>query len=336
MEMSVSQIPIPSVGNRKSWFNAEEPWPIPDREFCDFYHSMDFPNGECVTGPWDIRGRFHQYIGYYPLQGKTVLDVGTASGFLAFSAEAMEAKVTALEMEHVREIDLLPFRGQPYYSGNRAEWEEEVQKGWVQKKNAFWYAWHRNRSRVEMIYSPLKLLRYVDRQFDVVLAGAILEHLGDPVSAIGLIGRVAKEAVIVAFTPAEDSEELSMKPITDLANPNNYFTWWSLSLGLYRRIFSNMGFEIEVRPSVAFNTAANTDVERQTIIARRPSFGRTVASSVLGSTAARDGAAQAQQFLMQERIRALETEITALRNSTSWRVTRPLRVLGHLRRGRWN
>lgn len=37
---------------------------------------------------------------------------------------------------------------------------------------------------------------------------------------------------------------------------------------------------------------------------------------------------------MRERIRMLETEVAALRNSTSWRVTRPLRALGRLRRGR--
>jgi hypothetical protein len=39
------------------------------------------------------------------------------------------------------------------------------------------------------------------------------------------------------------------------------------------------------------------------------------------------------QLLMQERIRTLETEVTVLRNSTSWRITRPLRALGRLRRG---
>jgi len=40
--------------------------------------------------------------------------------------------------------------------------------------------------------------------------------------------------------------------------------------------------------------------------------------------------AQTEQCVMQERIRALEAEVTALRNSSSWRITRPLRALGRL------
>lgn len=51
-------------------------------------------------------------------------------------------------------------------------------------------------------------------------------------------------------------------------------------------------------------------------------------------TAVEPSRAAHAQLLMQKRIRTLETEVTALRNSTSWRITRPLRALGRLRRGR--
>jgi 2-polyprenyl-3-methyl-5-hydroxy-6-metoxy-1,4-benzoquinol methylase len=260
---------MPTTDIPRDTFDAEQPWPKPDRSDCEFYHSMDFPDGESVTGPWDIRGRFDEYIGNYPVRGKTVLDVGTASGFLAFSAEAEGAYVTAIDLDHIREIDLLPFQGHSYYSGDRLTWEAETQESWARKKKAFWYAWYQNNSNVEVIYAPLGRLRYTSRRFDIVFAGAILEHLGDPVSAIGLIGRVAKEAVVIAFTPVEDTEELLIRPISDLTNPANYFTWWSMSRGLYRRIFRNIGFEIEVVPSRAVNTSIGIEVERPTIIARR-------------------------------------------------------------------
>ena len=64
----------------------EAPWSMPDLKECYWYHSMQFPDGECVRGTWAIPD-FDDYVGGYNLRGKTVLDVGTASGYLAFHAE---------------------------------------------------------------------------------------------------------------------------------------------------------------------------------------------------------------------------------------------------------
>ena len=54
---------------------------------CFFYHTLDLPGIGLVEGQWDLRGRFDDYIGDVDLRDKTVLDVGTANGFLTFEAE---------------------------------------------------------------------------------------------------------------------------------------------------------------------------------------------------------------------------------------------------------
>jgi 2-polyprenyl-3-methyl-5-hydroxy-6-metoxy-1,4-benzoquinol methylase len=248
-------------------FTSAEPWPMPALENCRFYHCMDFPDGESVSGPWDLRGRFGQYIGNYSVAGKTVLDVGSSSGFLAFSAERAGATVTAMELENVAEINLLPFRSQPYYHGDRARWEAVVEQDWRLIKNAFWYAWYKYDSRVEMIYVPLSKLKYWDRRFDVVFAGAILEHLADPVSVIGELARLAKEAVIIAFTPVAHEDDLLMRTANDWSNPEHYFTWWTLSTGLYKRVFDNVGFDIQIFAASA--KMHGQEASRHTIVARR-------------------------------------------------------------------
>ena len=102
-------------------FRAEKPWPVSEREDGYFYHSIDFPDGTSVEGHWDIRGRFDTYIGQYPLAGKTVLDVGTATGFLAFSAEAAGARVTALDVRGSEEFRRVPFHDLLYHL-NRSKW----------------------------------------------------------------------------------------------------------------------------------------------------------------------------------------------------------------------
>jgi SAM-dependent methyltransferase len=247
-------------------FAAAAPWPIPGKSECMFYHAMRYPDGETVDGAWDIRDLFAQYIGHYPIAGKTVLDVGTAGGFLAFEAERAGATVTALDGLRASEFDRLHFQGS-LYDVDRPAHNAQTEAWFTTLKNGFWYSWHRNHSRVEMIYAPLARLPYWDRRFDVVVAGAILEHLADPVGVIGNLAKLAREAVIIGFTPVADSDGQFMETANDWSNPAHSFTFWTLSRGLYRRVFDNMGFSIEIVPAVA--RSGGHEHTRPTIVARR-------------------------------------------------------------------
>jgi hypothetical protein len=250
------------------------PWPMPAREDCYFYTCIDFPDGGSVDDAnWDIRGQFADYIGGYDLTGKTVLDVGTASGFLAFSAEeAGAAQVTALEAMHAREFPRIPFQGS-VFTEERARWIGGTEKYLNGLKRSFWYTWHKRQSRVEALYLPAQQYWRIERRFDVVIVGAIVEHMSDPVSFLGNLARLANEAVIIAFTPVGDGEEMRMEPMNDWSQPQFNYSWWRLSMGLYRRIFANMGFEI-VRADREATALCNEydppiPVRHPTLIARR-------------------------------------------------------------------
>ena len=247
-------------------FKPVAPWPLASPDACTFYHSMDCLDGTMVTGPWDIRGRFAEYIGHYPISGKTFLDVGTASGFLAFAAEQAGARVTALEGLHASEYCQIHFSGLGYHE-DRAAHDAMMETWFATLKNSFWYGWHHNRSAVEAVYAPLAALPYWKRQFDVVLAGAILEHLSDPVTVVWSLTQLAREAVIIAFTPVVMDDAQTMVTANGWANPEHNYTWWIISSGLYRRMFDNVGFDMELVSA----TALLNGVEhvRPTIIARR-------------------------------------------------------------------
>lgn len=250
-------------------FVAERPWPFSECQDGLFYHSMSFPDGTSVDGQWDIRGRFEAYIGHYPLIGKTVLDVGTATGFLAFSAERIAAHVTALDARSSREFRRIPFYNSAYHR-DRNTWVSHFDREHLRPlKKGFWYSWHKLNSKVEVIYAPLDKLYAWERRFDVILAGAIVEHIADPISAIGVLAGLANEAVIIACTDIVDTDEWVLQPGHDLSNPVLDFEWWKLSRGLYQRIFENLGFTIEIVESKAFYVPAGKELSRFTIIARR-------------------------------------------------------------------
>lgn len=251
-------------------FSREQPWPVSEHDEKFFYHSIDFPDGTTAEGHWDIRGRFDGYIGHYPIAGKTILDVGTATGFLAFSAEKAMAQVTALDVRGADEFRRIPFKDSPYYV-NHGKWIADCNvEHLIGLKNAFWYTWHKTNSKVEVIYAPIDKLYAWDRKFDVVLAGAIIEHISDPVSAIGVFAWLAKEAVIIPFTEVVDTDEEIMHTTGDWSKSHLDFEWWKLSRGLYRRVFDNLDFDVEfVKSTAVYNPGGTGEVTRPTIIARR-------------------------------------------------------------------
>jgi hypothetical protein len=265
-------------------FEPALPPPLPSLDECEFYHSIDLPDGESLKGHWDIRGGFEQYIGNYPLSGKTVLDVGTASGFLAFAAEAAGASVVALEANGGLEFNRVPFQDAAAHR-DRLAWanafDADSHRPMV---NSFWYAWHKLHSAVPLVFAPVESLDLWQTRFDVVLAGAIIEHLSDPVSAIGRLARITDEAVIIAFTEVADTDELAMYPINGWTQPALDYVWWKLSRGLYRRVFDNLGFDVEFVDSVAtynpnrHNPRSVPEVwARKTILARRRGSGASPA-----------------------------------------------------------
>jgi SAM-dependent methyltransferase len=251
---------------------AELPRPIPSRVDCDFYHCMSFPDGEVVDGiHWDLRGRFQRYIGGVNVAGKTVLDVGTASGFLAFAAEQAGAlQVTAIDASGSNEFERVPFGDSLFYQ-DRGLWCRNNWAYFQALQNSFWYAHAKFNSNVDVYYGPISDIWTWSKRFDIVIIGAIIEHLSDPVQVIGNLARLAKEKVIIGFTHIVDSEDVFMRPQHTWDDPAINYVWWELSTGLYRKIFRNLGFKISIERASAFCWELNPplEIERPTIVATR-------------------------------------------------------------------
>ncbi len=242
---------------------------------CFFYHQFDLPNGGTVQGPadyYDLRGEFDYYIGNQSLQGKTVLDIGTASGFLAFSAEeAGAASILAFDSASLLQQQRVPFVGESWHE-DKLTWVRDNNAGQKRMFNAFWFMWHEKKSSVEMTYGALDDLYYTDEKFDVVLAGALIEHLSDPVLAIGHFARLAREKVIMPFTPVHVEPGEYMKPMGGGWVSTHSYVWWVLSKDLYCSIFRNLGFEVEFKPVEAtfVQNGERIRIPRFTLIAYRP------------------------------------------------------------------
>src|SRR3954463_8402391 len=115
----------------------ETPRPVADLDECLFYHVMDLPRSGLVGVGWDLRGNIEAYLGNLDWQGKSVLDLGAASGHLTFEMEKRGANVVSFDMLDRATCDVVPFVGHP----GLAERERERIRLRVEAfKRAYWRA----------------------------------------------------------------------------------------------------------------------------------------------------------------------------------------------------
>lgn len=220
-----------------------EPRIIESLSDCFFYHTMTLPGFGEVRGHWDLRGRFNDYIGKVDVSGKSVIDIGTATGFLSFESERNGAsQVLSFDMAHARQQSFLPFKDKLHYR-DRTAWSESHNVEVEQWKNAYWLCHRLLGSNARVYYGDIYDLPVELGQFDIAVVGSVLEHLNDPLSALASIARLVRETIVIV-SPLIDSEERIARFEGSSDHPENDFTWWTYSTGLYREILKMLGFHI--------------------------------------------------------------------------------------------
>ena len=241
---------------------------ITDLNDCYFYHTMDLPEFGLIRAHWDLRGRFDEYIGGVDVAGKSVLDIGTATGFLSFEAEKRGARVVSFDMEKGSQQTFLPFKDKPYYS-DHDRWADEYSAQIEKWKNAYWLCHRLLESNARVYYGDIYNLPSSLGQFDVTIVGSVLEHLSDQVTALASIARVTAETLVLV-TPLLDSDEPVARFEPRASNPEHDYTWWTYSIAVYREVLGMLGFRIKsISTADYYHDYEQRFEPRTTLVARR-------------------------------------------------------------------
>jgi hypothetical protein len=217
---------------------------VADIRECYFYHVMDLPRVGTVGGAWDLRGRFDDYIGHTPLAGKSVLDVGTAAGFLTWEAEKRGAsRVVSFDMDDKRRQHFLPYRGHICYE-DREKYIQQLNEGYVAWKKGYWYAHRALGSQASVYYGDVYNLPIGLGKFDVVIIGSLLMHLANPIQALESISRVSADRIVITDTVDTANNDTVLHLESRADNPGGHFIWFVLSIGLYREVFAMLGYDV--------------------------------------------------------------------------------------------
>lgn len=241
---------------------------IADLSDCYFYHTMDLPGFGLVPGHWDLRGKFDEYVGGVNVTGKSVLDVGTATGFLSFEAEKRGARVVSVDMSNGSQQTFLPFKDKPYYR-DHDRWAEGYDAYIEKWKNAYWLSHRLLESKAEVYYGNIYDLPPKLGSFEVAIVGSVLEHLSDQVTALASIARLTKETMILV-TPLVESEERIARFEPRASDQDHDYTWWTYSVGVYREVLAMLGFSItRITHSQYYHDYEGRFEERPTLVADR-------------------------------------------------------------------
>jgi SAM-dependent methyltransferase len=202
-----------------------------------WYHTIDLPDGTHTPGWFDTRAVPAGLTWPSGLRSGRCLDVGTFDGFWAFEMERRGAgEVIALDIDDPAALDW-SYDEQERGPEQILKWKSERGPGFAEAASLL-------NSKVQRVNkSVYDLDPEVDGMFDVVLCGALLLHLRDPVRALEHMRSVCKGELLLIE---------SLDPLLDLVarrTPAARFVrdwdqWWLVNGTGLARMVEVSGFEV--------------------------------------------------------------------------------------------
>jgi O-methyltransferase len=203
---------------------------------CVFYHSVSLPTGE-VRGEWDLRPRTREYLGGVDFAGRSVLEIGPASGYLSFHMEAAGARVTCVEPTLERLWDTVPLAG-----FDVAAWRVAFARHIAGVRKAFWYLHGLNASSVRVVEAEPYALPTDLGQFDVGVVTSVLLHCRCPVSLLENVAHHVTDTMIVADAHNAALGDEAVCRFLPHAGLRQVHTWWEFTPRYVLSVLEVLGF----------------------------------------------------------------------------------------------
>jgi SAM-dependent methyltransferase len=229
-----------------------EPVPVSGVGECRFYHSLDLPVSGTVHGDWDLRGRFDDYTGQLSLKGKSVLDLGTSSGFLSFEAEKRGARVVSFDQGDTNLRNSLPHL-QAERQTNPARWLAQFDDILQRTRKAYWLAHREFRSQCKVHYGDVYQLPEGLGMFDVVLIGQILVHLRDSIGALESACARCTATLVIAEGMIDQDDRAYSHFLGRADRPDQDIAFWHHTTGFYIELLGMLGFRLNRKSLGRYN-----------------------------------------------------------------------------------
>ena len=235
---------------------------LPDVSRFYWYHTVDLGGGLITPGLYDYRDKLDCFGFPSDMAGKTVLDVGPATGFFAFEFERRGARVTTAELPSLLDLDRFP--GQDvenslrkiermiYPDGDgrlRSMRREETERDlyWNLLEGPFQFCRERLRSAAERRYCTVYDVSLealgAARPFDMVFVGDVLVHTLYPMKALAAAASVCAGTLVLAqLLPEGPQEPPAMQYVGGDDPAEDHISWFLPNLSCLRQLLRKLGF----------------------------------------------------------------------------------------------
>lgn len=241
----------------------------PTKEECAFFHVIDLPSEDPTPGLWDFRKTEVEYHGGFQFKGKTVLEIGSATGSHAFWMEKEGAIVTPYDLSPAYSWDIMAT-----YEQDAEEVERIMHSTMGMLNNGWWYCRNRLNSKLELSFGSIYDIPMELGDFDVITFGSVLLHTRNPVGALQFAADRAREAVIITDRLPTNLDMnrplMEFMPKKGMAQKFGGWTWWWISPKVFENLLTLKGFRrFELTTSKHLFVPMAREIELFTLIAKR-------------------------------------------------------------------
>src|SRR5580704_16079938 len=238
---------------------------LPDTGRFYWYHTIDLGDGLVTPGLYDYRATLPDFHFPENMQGMTVLDVGSATGFFAFEFERRGARVVSTELPSLRDLDRFPGQdvensvrkiermifpdGLDLESMRRGDSERELYRCLLD--GPFQFCKERLGSKVERCYSTvydltagkLGMAPQEFGGFDLVFLGDVLLHTLYPLNALAALAPLCRGQLVLAQMLPEGPQEPPAMMYVGGGDPaEDDISWWLPNRSCLVQMLTKLGF----------------------------------------------------------------------------------------------
>jgi tRNA (mo5U34)-methyltransferase len=232
-----------------------------------WYHTIDLGNGLVTPGTYDYRGKIEAFHFPDKMDGMSVLDVGSATGFFSFEFERRGANVVSVELPSLEELDRFPGQTTEQLHSKLERMSLPIQPERIAPKGQsdsskpstqemyhrllegpFKFCQEHLHSKVERCFSTVYDIspeKLGTDGFDLIFVGDVLLHTFSPWLALASIASVCKKGGVLILSqgmPDDLGPGPAMKYVGGVDPEGDDISWWWPNQACFEDMLKKMGF----------------------------------------------------------------------------------------------